>query len=330
LLEIARRGGSFQPIEVAIGLVKDWLKGRIDGWNTAALERKKRETPPKPSLETSSHNEVTLTETEKATADLEVSPIQVRDLVLTHLSVVQRWCSTVGFADMRGAKDTQTIYVELDTFVTPTRLHIDRAERNITIPLSAALTLRSQHCIILGQPGAGKTTAMKKLCTVALNTEDRSPEHGFPILIRFKDLSGPVKAGSYLTEALARIFGFGVRMNGPPAFRRDFTDLDREAFLLFLDELEALVIFDGFDEFYDNTLKRQLADEIRSLTLRLTRTKIVVTCRTGEFNYSIDNCEILEIAPLSGEQIKEFSLKWLGDPDKAQKFTDEVYKSPLY
>jgi hypothetical protein len=56
---------------------------------------------------------------------------------------------------------------------------------------------------------------------------------------------------------------------------------------------------------------------------------MVITCRTGEFNYRVPKSVAFEIAPLKREQIEEFALKWLDNQVMASKFISEIYRSPF-
>ncbi len=340
-----------RTVEAAIGLTKDWLKEKVDARNKATLEKKKKDAEAKHKQQQrakvagalvgiGSHEsernlkleEITLRAGEEAQADLDLSTDDVSARVTSHLRTIERWCSTVGFADMRGSKNTLDIYVALDTFLTPARLQMDRIERNSTIPLSVATAKEGQHCIILGQPGAGKTTAMKKLCLEALGNRGGVGHHILPVLVRFKDLYVSGDKSGTLTGALAHIFGFGLNVGGillAPRESLGVTELRQEAFVRFLNGLGALIILDGFDELPSNDIKSAIAGEIRTLAFHLTKSKIIMTCRTGEFNYIVDNSEVFEIAPLSMLQIEEFAFKWLGSRDLAAKLLDEIYRSPF-
>jgi len=340
-----------KTVEMALGFTKDWLKQKIDARNTAALERKKKDAEARRRQErakalnslknvgddrenssAANSEEVLLLANEEAQADLDLSVEEVRARISSHLRSIEQWCSSIGFADMRGTKATLSIYIELDTFLTPSRLHMDRLEKGNTIPIAVATAKKGQHCIILGQPGAGKTTTMKKLCLEALGKKKGQHHHALPILIRFKDLPSSGGGAGILVETLSNIFGFSLTVGGALLLPREalgVNELRQEVFVRFLDELEALIILDGFDELSSNEMRVSVASEIRMLAFHLTKSKLIVTCRTGEFNYVIDNSAVFEIASLSMQQISEFAVKWLGEPEKAQQFLDEISRSPF-
>ncbi|CAN5585589.1 hypothetical protein BH11BAC3_BH11BAC3_06800 [soil metagenome] len=55
-----------------------------------------------------------------------------------------------------------------------------------------------------------------------------------------------------------------------------------------------------------------------------------MTCRSSDYNYSIENSVVLEICPLDNEQIKNFALKWLEDKEKVKDFLGSLKDSPFY
>ena len=290
-----------KAIELAFSLAGGVLKERLDDWNRAALDRKKAAREAKERKKRaiildndsapadlqrpdgSEKEEIVLAEDEMSKAEIELSPDHLFHLLNDHLKIVEQWCSSASFADVRGDKEkvTLNIYVDLDAYVTPSRLHIDPVEKESTVPLLTAVAQRGRHCIILGQPGAGKTTAMKKLCLTTIYGTDETISYSFPLLIRCKDLRAHGRADRILTDAIAEILNFRLRISGgsyvPTDLKKTQADavdtLQRAAFLKFLDGLGALIVLNGFDEFPDSSQKVQLASEIQMLAVHLTKSK---------------------------------------------------------
>ena len=68
---------------------------------------------------------------------------------------------------------------------------------------------------------------------------------------------------------------------------------------------------------------------IPRLALGFTKSRIILTCRSGEFNYALENSSTYEIAPLSKEQIQEFASRWIGNKQKVARFLQALYHSPF-
>lgn len=80
----------------------------------------------------------------------------------------------------------------------------------------------------------------------------------------------------------------------------------------FLDSMRALIILDGFDEIVAKSRKDAVLSQLRTLALQLEQSQMILTSRTGEFNYHIDNMRQFELTPLSQAQIATFASRWLG------------------
>lgn len=62
---------------------------------------------------------------------------------------------------------------------------------------------------------------------------------------------------------------------------------------------------------------------------QIESSKIVITSRTADFNFSSENLSTFEICSLNKDQIKEFSLKWLDSKERGDDFVFAVERSPF-
>jgi len=238
-----------------------------------------------------------------------------------HLEEVHQWCSEVVLRDMVHAKKVHQIYVDLETYVIPREMRIEDEEL-ASIPLDLALLTKNDHCLLQGQPGAGKTTSTKKLCWNFF--EDPSVvDFRIPVLIRLRDLAS---SDSSIVDSLLRL----VR----PVFTNSQTTVElpakqRDLCLTLLDRMQALLILEGYDELPNVAAKETVLKEIMYLVRRFSRSKILITCRTAEIQASLPQTRTYEIAPLTIAQIRMFAGKWIEDSGKAKLFVDEVLGSPF-
>ena len=247
-----------------------------------------------------------------------------------HIQNVQSWCEEISFSGLKKAKLTNEVFIELDLFVIPQRARLDD-EKVETLRFSELFEAESKHVIVLGQPGAGKTTSMKRLCQ-GLFHEEKFPqaELSFPVLVRCRDLNpARVPLFDYIFAE------FGLQLALPESLqRRDkatreaVRKLREQMVVTFLDSLGVLLIIDGFDEIADEDRQDCLSD-IRKLAYQLQKAKLVVTSRTGEFNYHIDNAAVFEIRGLDNNQIEEFARKWLQDEIKSADFVKKIKSTPF-
>jgi len=106
-------------------------------------------------------------------------------------------------------------------------------------------------------------------------------------------------------------------------------DVKEEAIFSFLNYINPILVLDGFDELKDSSAKTIVLNELRKISSKLTDSKIVLSCRTGEFTYDLEYSNTYEIAPLSSKQIELFVNKWLNDSTKAKDFLLKVGNSPF-
>ncbi len=293
----------------------------------------------------------------KTQTTLRVSTEDLEAALDHHLRSTKNWCSEVSFADLRSSKATDQAFVALDVLLHPRRYRISAAETGDVLPLEEAIArtidesrlsrnqssqdaAQGRHLVILGQPGAGKTTSMKHLCRRVL-TDDTflADVLQFPILIRLRELNhrpgmynNEIRISdddilvSHLQETLGIRLSFPVGLESPEnaAQRRAIRD---RAVIDYIDNLRVLLVLDGFDEIASRSRRDSILEEIRRLAQQFDHSCIILTSRTGEFNYHIDNANQFEIHGLSEEQIHLFLDRWLGPADGGRLF-EHVQRSP--
>ncbi|NEQ32531.1 MAG: NACHT domain-containing protein, partial [Leptolyngbya sp. SIO4C5] len=160
--------------------------------------------------------------------------------------------------------------------------------------------------LLLGKPGAGKTTFMKRLATLCNHGEfqgQRVPV--FVTLKEFAEAQGEPELKAYIagqwqacevkeTESLAKI----------------------------LQQEKALILLDGLDEVQEDDHDRVL-QEIKGFSHQFRGCQFVMTCRIAAQEYTFQQFTEVEIADFNREQIKDFATKWFQakqDPVKAKTF----------
>ncbi|MBK8641662.1 MAG: hypothetical protein IPN15_05380 [Saprospiraceae bacterium] len=92
-----------------------------------------------------------------------INPNKCIEFVAQHLQEESLWATQVSFRDSQQAKSLESIFIDLDLFVSPIKLRIETTESIDKIPSSTLLASSLENIILLGQPGAGKTTSVKKI-----------------------------------------------------------------------------------------------------------------------------------------------------------------------
>jgi NACHT domain len=253
-----------------------------------------------------------------------------------HTREVKAWSEEISFRDLARPKATSEVFVPLDIYLLPQRQHISKEERLNSAPLSSILKAEeATHLIILGQPGAGKTTALRHLCQEMLTGSETCPMQEFPLLIRFRDLNQMRgKEDDFSDLLIQRIQTIlDITLDFPFTPSPDASSLDQKALreravVRMLELLRPVLLLDGLDEIPHKLKRDGIIAGVRQLALQLEKARVVLTARTGEFSYHVEKMTTYEIAPLSDAQIEQFAFGWLG-VDDARTFLDQVRKSPF-
>lgn len=150
--------------------------------------------------------------------------------------------------------------------------------------------------MILGKPGAGKTTFLKHIAIQCIGGEFQAKR--VPIFVTLKDFSETANQPTLLKYIRQQFSAWGdvERLHAPS-----------------LDEVinhgRALVLLDGLDEVREEDNRRVLK-EIRELSAQFRDNQFVVTCRIAAREYTFDKFTEVEVDNFDNEQIATFAHNW--------------------
>ncbi|MEZ5044141.1 MAG: NACHT domain-containing protein [Saprospiraceae bacterium] len=273
-----------------------------------------------------------------------LSSQQTEDKIRFHLSKIVNWSNEISFRDLEEAKSTSQTYVDLDFYLTPKKLLYSGNSPQKVHSIKKIFSVTDKHIVLLGQPGAGKTTSMKYLANLIFHDEGFLSETiKYPFLIRLREYRTESKIS--IISILYDIVGISliaekkVKKKGEKEYEvrkyqipTDSNQSNKELVTFFLssilDELGILIIIDGLDEIPVG-LRDNVIQDISSLSLSLKKSRIILTSRVGDYNYQINNTKEFEICPLGDNQIESFTKKWLQDkPNK--ELLGQLKGSPFY
>lgn len=274
-----------------------------------------------------------------------------------HFKEICRWADTIPFIGLAKPRNTGKSTIELII-----ASDIVRYESNHELKINESEILdTNDHILLIGAPGAGKTTTLKRLILRYLNEFSSLENPGFPILVRLRDIPPELTLFKYILNIFSISYHDEVikvekivrkkskkgksnkiqsrfeRQNELIDFDEDYENIVEEKILTyvgntpidnfmatFLNENNCMLILDGIDELH-KSVQSNTFKSIKQLGLKLDRAKILMTVRKSELHKIIDSFVIYEIASLNPSQIKEIASKWL---DESDKFIIELEKKP--
>lgn len=164
--------------------------------------------------------------------------------------------------------------------------------------------------MILGKPGAGKTTFLKRLAIYCIEGEFKPDS--IPIFISLKDFAEAENQPNLLIYIEQQFEKCGIEAD-------TLMDLPGVARKLF-QHGKALVLLDGLDEVREVDTERVLI-EIRDFASQYAKNQFVVTCRIAAKEYIFEQFTEVEIADFDDVQIASFAENWFRHKDiKAENF----------
>lgn len=176
---------------------------------------------------------------------------------------------------------------------------------------------RHSKLMVLGKPGAGKTTFLKYLAMHCIEGDFLTNQ--VPFFITLKEFAEKPKQPDLLEYMAQQLLPYNVK---------DAKDkIDK-----LLIRGRGLILLDGLDEVREEDTKRIL-NQILEISDQFYTNQFLITCRIAAKEYTFERFTEVEMADFDKRQIKTFSQNWfrLSDPVKADSFIKRLEESePIY
>ncbi len=173
------------------------------------------------------------------------------------------------------------------------------------------------YLMILGSPGSGKSTFLRRLGFEAFKGEKGEFEYALiPVFLELKYLiDNPVDLISVITNNFNE-FGFQAT---------------QEVTKQLLSEGKLLVLLDGLDEVPQdnrNNVINAIEKLVASYSGKENQNRFIVSCRTAAYNSSFNQFVDVELADFNAEQIQYFISNWFAsEEDKKLKVADKCWET---
>jgi predicted NACHT family NTPase len=248
----------------------------------------------------------------------------LQNALYEHNRFVINSTKNISFKELKENRNISEIYIDLKIQLQAKRYRSsDIKEKKFTI--EEILKNTKHHLVLLGGPGAGKTTTIKHICQLLLSNGDELL-YNFPILINLRDLTD----SESIFSKLKTILGLEIASKQQDKSSSiDNIQLRERYILSYLNSFKAILILDGLDEVRPSRLQN-FHLEIKSLMSNLQSSLVILTSRSASYNFSIDNSNEYELCDLNDEQISEFVFKWFKLREDAEIFLDNLNSSKFY
>jgi predicted NACHT family NTPase len=148
---------------------------------------------------------------------------------------------------------------------------------------------RESKLLILGKPGAGKTTFLKHLAIDWCNSKFQVAL--IAVFIEFRQIRDE-------NWKLLNTIGEEIKIH------------DERQVKALLNDGKLLVLMDGFDEVPTQELRTQVQHQLGQVIKKYSRNRYIMTCRTQVMQRIPDGFTAVEVADFNVDQVQEFVCKW--------------------
>ncbi len=155
--------------------------------------------------------------------------------------------------------------------------------------------------IVLGKPGAGKTTYLKYLTLMMLDYNSKIKYRKLPVFVTLRE---------WADTSMALI----------DFITQQFDTCGFEKALAFVEKMlrkgQCLVLFDGLDEVSEQMKQDDIIRQIRIFSDKYYDNKFIISCRVAAYNHEFAGFTEVEMADFNEAQMENFIRNWFSSEPK--------------
>lgn len=263
----------------------------------------------------------------------EVIASKVRVGIAAHAAKIDLWSGNIQVFGMAAPHEVDTATISLNFSLVPRKFRSPGVD-SIEVSESDIIQTGKSY-VILGQPGAGKTTTMKRLVRELRSADSRDMA---VIVVRLIVVDERHSANYPLLCQIAAELGLDVTSqpgaggSGAPLY--EGMDVQRIVPDL-LQRLQAIIVLDGLDE-VDSTLRAAVERDVELLLANCRGCRFFLSCRSGDYVRQLGYLNAIEVCALNGDQVEYLASTWLGPKYSdfrgllSNPALDELARRPLF
>jgi predicted NACHT family NTPase len=184
--------------------------------------------------------------------------------------------------------------------------------------------------MILGKPGAGKTTFLKYLALHCI--EGMFKPHLIPLFITLKDFAEADNQPSLIDYIIQLFKSYGIEADTKikKGLWASVVYGNNTPVELLLRQGRFAILLDGLDEVRESDSSKTF-QQIQDFSNQFAKNLFVVSCRIAAREYTFEKFTEVEVADFDAQQIATFAQQWFqtkNDPIKAENFIEKLKQEP--